>query len=126
MSEQWQEIKPELNKTWNNKVDGVFSLEEGDELIGTLVEKKEDVGPNHSKVYSVKTDKEVIDVWGSTVLDTRLKNVEEGDDIKIVYLGIKKSEKTKREYHDYSLFKKPKEDIPVVEDDEIDVKEIPL
>ena len=39
-------------------------------------------------IYNFKTKDGLMGVWGSTVLDTRLKNLEEGEEVKIVYLGV--------------------------------------
>ena len=91
----------------------VFAFEKkGDELIGLLVSTEADVGPNNSKLYTVEQKGgKKWGVWGSTVLDTRLKNVMVGEEVKIVYLGLKKSDKRKgAEYKDFEVYHRMPED----------------
>lgn len=128
MTNEWVKIE-ETNTTWNGKdEDGVWKLKDGDEIMGKYLGKKENIGRNKSLVYEIETDKGTMGVWGSTVLDTRLKNVKEGDGVKIIYKGLVKSERTKREYHDYDVYHKaidePLDNIPVVEDDDINVADL--
>jgi len=61
---------------------------EGDTITGLLVRKERDVGVNKSCLYHLETqDKKQISVWGSTVLDSRLDYVNEGEVIRITYKG---------------------------------------
>lgn len=114
---KWEKVT--LTQAWNGKD---ANLQKGDELIGTYEALEQDVGDNHSNIYTFKTKAGLVSVWGSTVLDVRLKNIEIGDQVKIVYLGKAKSEKVKgREYHNYDVYhRKPVyEDIPVIEEEEV-------
>ena len=74
----YQEIDPKIWKYEN----------EGDFIEGVLVLKQENVGDNNSRMYSIKTSDEVLNVWGSAVLDSRMKLVSEGDKIKITFKGL--------------------------------------
>jgi len=50
-----------------------------------------------------------VNVWGSTILDTRLKNIEVGEEIKIVFLGREKSKRRKdSEYKKFDVFLGPR------------------
>jgi hypothetical protein len=76
------------------------------EIEGVYLGKQEDVGPNHSKLYRLKTaDGATISVWGSTALDSKMSNVGEGDQIRIEYLGKKKSPTAGRSpYKDFAVY----------------------
>jgi len=128
--DDWTKVEPELTPAWNGKDDkGKFELEVGDEITGIYKDKKEDVGPNNVIIYEIETDEGLIAVWGSSVLDTRMKNIENGTMVKIVYLGEKKSQKTKRVYRDYEVYMREAayEDIPVVDaDEDINPSDIPF
>lgn len=104
MEKPWKKV--EMSPTWNDKnEEGEFMLKDGDSIEGVLVEIQENVGPNKSMLYTLKTDKGSVSVWGSTVLNIRLKHVAVGDEVKIVYLGLEASEKVKgRHYHNYDVY----------------------
>lgn len=72
-------------------------------LEGELVGVEENVGPNKSKMYTIKTDDEEVKVWGSTVLDDKLTNVPKGSYVKLEYEGKQKSKKG-AEYHSYKVY----------------------
>jgi len=59
----------------------------GDYVAGFYKGMKEDVGPNHSKLYLIELpggNKEVVGVWGSTVLDSKMLNASPRVDAKIM------------------------------------------
>ena len=89
----WMEVGNENSENWDTKAP----------LIGKYAHTKEDVGPNHSKMHFVRTDKGLVGAWGSTVLDNKMESVIKGQDVKITYLGVVENPKTKREYKDYSV-----------------------
>lgn len=97
--DNWEKV--EMSPTWD--------YEENKTLIGVFVQKEEGVGPNESNLYTIETkDGERLGVWGSTVLDTRFKNIQIGEEVKIVYKGLVKSKQRKgAEYHDFDLFHRP-------------------
>ena len=95
-------VKVEMGPTWD------FKKEK--ELKGRYVSKSELVGPNDSNMYKVeRTDGTTVGVWGNTMLDDKFNSIEVGEDVKIVYLGLIKSEKTNREYNSFDVFHKPGE-----------------
>lgn len=100
----WKKVKPA--DSWD--------FEENPEMVGIYVGKEVGVGPNNSNLYSFKTpDGKIVPVWGSSILDSRLKNLEIGVEVKIAYLGKEVSEKTGREYHNYDVFfRLMDEDVP--------------
>lgn len=119
MEEQWEEVNPMDTPVWEYK-------NTGDEIVGYLEKIEENIGPNKSRMYTLrKEDGDFIKVWGSTLLDKRFDFISLGEKVKIVYQGKKKAQKGGREYHDFKVFhinaKNPEnqikdEDIPVVED----------
>lgn len=98
--EEWKEIKG----------GNIFNFEkEGEALEGKLVDVRTDQGKFKSVVYDIeKADNELISLFGSTVLDGRMKRVKIGDSVKIVFKGTVKS-KTGREYADFQVFVKEPE-----------------
>lgn len=95
----WEKI--ETNPTWN--------FNEDRELIGEFIGAETQVGPNESNLYTFKKeDGELIAVWGNTILDSRFKNLEIGDKVKVVFKGKTKSPKTGRTYNDFDVFKAKK------------------
>lgn len=94
MSEEWKEVSVENNEAWDRQ----------GSIQGSYVQKKTKVGPNESNMYMLKTDKGVVGVWGSAVLDSKFNEVPLGAEVKVESLGKQKSENTGREYYDYKLF----------------------
>src|SRR3990167_423589 len=66
------------------------------------------VGPNNSNMYDLETKNGVIGVWGNAVLNTRMMNIQPGEEVKIVYGGLLKSEKSGRSYHSFNVFYRKK------------------
>lgn len=88
--------KVEMSPTWdyqNNK-----------EIIGFFKGVETNVGPNNSNMYNLETPDGIVGVWGTTLLDARLKNLKIGEEVKIVYLGKTTSPKSGREYHNFEVY----------------------
>ena len=95
----WTEVTAESGETWDRQAP----------ITGKLVGVKTNIGPNESNLYSLQTDKGVVGVWGSTVLDTKFAGIQNGSMVKIEPMGKQKSEKTGRTYQDFRVFVKPSE-----------------
>ena len=119
MEEQWEEINPMSDiPVWEYK-------KPGDEVMGVLQKVDKDIGPNHSRIYTIKQpDGSLIKVWGTTLLDTRFDFVAIGEKVRVVYQGKKDSQKGGRSYHDFKVYhvsakhsenSLPDEDIPIIE-----------
>ena len=94
-NEGWEKV--DAAETWN--------FEENSELTGVYHAKEEQVGPNLSNIYTIQTpDGKYVRVWGNAVLDNRFEQVDLGEEVKIVYYGKVKSEKTGRSYHNYDMW----------------------
>lgn len=85
---------------------------EGDEIEGILVSVTPDTGKFKSTIYHVECGKEQKAVWGSTILDDRMKFVKEGDKIKIVFKGKGKNTKG-QEINLYEVFKDEEDKNPI-------------
>lgn len=69
-------------------------FEEKPEFIGVFTYKEENVGPNSSTLWHFEEKGgEDVAIWGSTVLDSRLKHVKEGEEVRIVFVGLAKEAK---------------------------------
>lgn len=96
----WTKVEQANSEEWDYKTIP--------ELVGVLTAKDENVGPNNSKLYRFETkDGKAMGAWGSNVLDGKMKAVEVGEEVRLVYLGKKTSEKTGRSYHDFDVFHRP-------------------
>ena|SRR3990167_9640723 len=110
--------KQEIGNTWNYKEEGA-----GAEFKGTYLSKEEHVGENDSNLYNFDVAGEAISVWGTTVLDTRFKNLKPGEEVIIEYLGEVPSPNRKgKTYHSFEVyhreipFTKVEDDIPLPEE----------
>jgi len=75
---------------------------ENDAVSGFYISNQSEVGTNKSMVYNLEQPNgKIISVWGSTVLDNKMKLVKIGDDLKIVFLGEKKGKD--RAYKDFKI-----------------------
>lgn len=113
----WKKV--EINPTWD--------YQEQPEFTGTYMAKESEVGPNNSNMYTFKvTDGSLMGVWGNTILDGRFKNLQVGEEVKIVYLGKMESSKVKgREYHNFEVYHK---EVPMtkVGDEKVKEDELPF
>ena len=100
------------------------------EIVGNLIEKRENVGPNMAKMYVVRlADGSKKGIWGSSNIDLNMKNVEVGYDVKLVYVGFVQNPKTKRSFHKFEFFtRKPKNTQPAQNNttEEVNVDDIPF
>ena len=121
-NEKWIEVDPLGVLVWEYK-------NTGDEIVGYLEKIEENIGPNKSRMYTLrKEDGDFVKVWGSTLLDKRFDFISLSEKVKIVYQGKKKAQKGGREYHDFKVFhisaKNPEnqitnDEIPVIEEEEL-------
>jgi len=82
---------------------GSWNIEKQKEIIGKILNIEEKGGKFESKVYTLETENEIVDVFGSAVLDIKLKPIcQIGNIIKIVFLEIKKGKEA--EYKDFDVY----------------------
>ena len=78
----------------------------GDTILGRLTARREKNGRYKSATYTLENAAGVHVVFGTTVLEDRMRTVMPGDLVKIVFKGVKENEKgnaTKL----FEVFKKP-------------------
>lgn len=90
-------------KTVGNESNTTHDFELNKLIEGVLIEKKENVGANNSRLYVIEVGDTLVSVWGSFVLDRKMQSVKVGNEVKIEYLGKKISDKTKRPYKDFAV-----------------------
>lgn len=74
----------------------------GESVEGLYINKDENVGENNSNIYFIEQlkDNEVIQIWGTTILDNRMRIVKIGQQVKITYEGkAEKGSKGKQAPH---------------------------
>jgi hypothetical protein len=97
----WKKV--EMSPVWDFKAAG-----EGAEMVGVFTRMETGVGDNNSNMYHFEQENGgAISVWGNAVLDVRLKNIKVGEEVKLVYLGKEKSEKTGKSYHNFDVYHRP-------------------
>lgn len=94
--ETWVEVNPETSETHDFNAEPIIQ--------GIYTNKKINVGDNKSNIYILTCEDKNIGVWGSAVLDSRFEQIKLGEEVKIEYMGKKKSEKGGREYKDFRVF----------------------
>lgn len=76
---------------WKEATGSIWKPENKDDFVeGLLVDIARDVGENNSMLYTVqlKDTGENVGVWGSAVLDARMKGIVVGEEVKIEYKGL--------------------------------------
>lgn len=75
---------------------------EGDSIHGTLVSV--DNSPQYdNKVYILETQDGMKTIFGTKALDTQMSRVKIGEMVFIKFLGMKRSDLSKRLYKDYNI-----------------------
>jgi len=82
----FKEVGNELPEFWQHE-------EEEDSIEGIFIKKLNDVGENKSIVYILEVEGILRSVWASTVIDSKMIHVTEGDRIRITYKGKEKNYK---------------------------------
>lgn len=101
MANDWVRVEAKQSTMWDFHKDA--------ELEGVYMGFRADVGPNKSNVYEVKIDDGLVSFWGSTVVDSRMKDIDVGSQIKVVYKGKTKNKAGSYSYNDYDIFQRPSE-----------------
>ena len=75
----YKEINPDV---WKPEKDGDF-------VEGVLIAVEKDVGENKSFLYTIEqSPSNYINIWGSTILDPRMRLALIGDKIRITFKGL--------------------------------------
>lgn len=101
----WEEVV----ESW----DEIFTFgKKGDAIEGILQAKVPEVGPNESTVYVISKDGVKFGIWGSAVLDKRMRSVQPQDEVMVIYLGEAIAPKSNRAYHDYKVLTRGTKHVP--------------
>jgi hypothetical protein len=93
--DKWVSTEPQV---WKEE-------QEGDAIEGKLVEKRENGGKYGNASYLIENDEGVHVIFGTTVLESRMRAAEIGDMIRIVFKGIEKN-KRNEDIKIFEVFKK--------------------
>lgn len=95
MSDEWKKVEKSASTTWDYKTQP--------EITGVYKGVQYHVGPNDSTLFKLACDEGEVAVWGSTALNDRMMSIPVGHEVKLRYLGLKKSLKGNRTYHDFEV-----------------------
>lgn len=95
---------------WIELQDSGVTWDEKEPIQGELTHVKENVGPNKSKMYMLKTKDGDVGVWGSTVLDSKFDQIPKHSEVKLEFLG-KEDGKGGKQYKNYRVMYKPNEEV---------------
>ncbi len=85
----------------------MFTFESpGDFIQGVFCGTVANVGENESSVHIIQSEGKRVGIWGSAVLDKRMSSVNLSADVMIVFQSLEQSEKSGREYKDFSVYAK--------------------
>jgi len=91
---------------WTEVKDNKHDFKINAELSGVLIEKEPNEEYGGYNYFISKNAEETVKVFGTKILNNKLRKVEIGDVIKIEYLGIVQSKKKDgNEYHDFKVLK---------------------
>lgn len=88
---------------WKKIEKSAHNFKENKELEGVLINKVPNQFQGNDFLIEDKNKNQIL-VFGKTALQSKLSNVPLGSNLKIVYLGEKKSDKTGRLYEDYDVY----------------------
>jgi len=80
-----------MTQDWKENTGNSWKPEKKDEeVVGILVDIEANVGQNGSMMYTVEqtSNHETVNIWGSTVLDSRMKGIKVGEEIRIIFKGL--------------------------------------
>ncbi len=87
-----KEVGTELPELW-------LPTKKGDSIEGIYMKKKENVGKNKANLYVLEVDGVRRSVWGSTVLDDKMDDVQIRDIVTITFEG----DDIDKGYHKYKV-----------------------
>ena|SRR3990167_651276 len=94
-------------KVEGNQGSDVWDWNTQAELEGEFVKKEVGIGKNNSNMYHFlvggENEQEEVAVWGNTVLDSRLAEMQHGQKVKIVYLGMETSKRGNK-FKNFNVF----------------------
>ena len=74
-----------------------------EELEGILIEKLDNMGIYHNKLYKIQKGNEIINVWGKKQLDSIMEAARIGDRIILRYVGVKPVNEYERKLYELEI-----------------------
>lgn len=91
---------------WIDLTDKAPTWDKKKPVQGIYVREQNDVGPNKSKLYTLRTEDGDVGVWGSTVLDSKFEQIPPNSEVRVESLGTAEG-KNGKEYNDFKVQYKP-------------------
>jgi hypothetical protein len=89
---------------WQKVEDKIFKFEkEGDTVTDELLTVEESRTYNN-KVYKIKTEKETVTVFGTSVLDSQMTQIKIGQMVRILFSGTKPDPKGRNDIKLFEVF----------------------
>lgn len=106
LGDEWVEVGGVDAEMWNYKEE-YEKAGKPVSIQGIYISREENQGQKgNSTIHYLETENGNKKFWGSAVLDDRLRSVEFGEAVKIVYTGKKQGKLSA--YHDFKVFRKKK------------------
>ncbi|MDP1552315.1 MAG: hypothetical protein Q8M06_04810 [Methanobacteriaceae archaeon] len=102
---EWVEVKKEEEKKEEIRVWEPVTT--GESVQGKYIDLEEDVGQFKSRRYTVRQEDGEIKIWGSTVLDSLMKEVPLNREVRITFNGTQPSKSGRNPWKDYKVEFKP-------------------
>jgi len=93
----WKEVVPSVEDDSE-----MWDFDKNSVLIGAF-KKKEVVGPKKSSLYTFDVDGKLYKVWGGVILNDRLSEAKENQEVKIEYLGEVRAS-SGNDYRDFKVY----------------------
>lgn len=108
----------------------IHDFNENKSLEGTYLGAESNVGSNSSMLYAVKTkDGSIKKFWGSSLLDTKMQQIERGVMLRVTFVGLKDSQKRKgAKYKDFIIqyYRQDAKQQPAREPEVVNTEDIPF
>jgi hypothetical protein len=78
---------------WKTINPGVWKPEKGNSITGVLINKEPKTDEQSAKYHILTKNGEMYMIWGSAILDDRMKFVQVGDVVRITYEGQDRNRK---------------------------------
>lgn len=83
--------------------DGTWMPEIGETIEGILIEKLDNIGKYNNKLYKIKSDNKIINIWGKKHLDALMQVTRIGDKIKLTYTGLEQVNEFKMKKYELEI-----------------------
>lgn len=100
----WQEVQPA--NTQSDRAP-IWNFQDQGPLVGKYIDTLNDIGRNNSNLHKFEVNGDQWAVWGTAVLDSRLRSIALQTEVMVEYHGKKINRSTGRSFHDFKVYTKP-------------------